>query len=94
MPKYRERPVEVDAIQWTGENTRAVGLWVEPDLAMHALPKGWWVRHSPGQEPRLVVPTVDGEQNLRANDWIVKGANGDFYPCAPDIFAAMFEEVV
>jgi hypothetical protein len=26
-----------------------------------------------------------------ANDWIIKGVKGEFYPCKPDIFAATYE---
>lgn len=27
------------------------------------------------------------------NDWIIKGVQGEFYPCRPDVFAATYEEV-
>ena len=26
-------------------------------------------------------------------DWIIKGVQGEFYPCKPDIFAATYEPV-
>ena len=26
-------------------------------------------------------------------DWIIKGVNGEFYPCKPDIFAKTYELV-
>ncbi len=26
-------------------------------------------------------------------DWIIKGVNGEFYPCKPDIFEKTYEEV-
>jgi hypothetical protein len=26
-------------------------------------------------------------------DWIIRGVQGEFYPCKPDIFAATYEPV-
>ena len=31
------------------------------------------------------VPVHDGE-------WVIKGGEGEFYPCAPEVFAAKYEE--
>ena len=31
--------------------------------------------------------------NASPGDWIIKGVNGEFYPCKPDIFAATYERV-
>jgi len=27
-------------------------------------------------------------------DWIIRGVQGELYPCKPDIFAATYDEVV
>jgi hypothetical protein len=29
----------------------------------------------------------------REGDWIIKGVNGEFYPCKPDIFEKTYQEV-
>ena len=29
----------------------------------------------------------------RVNDYIIKGVNGEFYPCKPDIFEKTYESV-
>jgi len=41
----------------------------------------------------IFIPTLEG--NMRANnlDWIIKGVNGEFYPCKPDIFEKTYEKV-
>lgn len=31
--------------------------------------------------------------NVRTGDWIIKGVQGEFYPCRDDIFAATYEAV-
>lgn len=30
---------------------------------------------------------------LELGDWVIKGVNGEFYPCKPDIFEATYEPV-
>ena len=31
--------------------------------------------------------------NVREGDWIIKGVQGEFYPCRPDVFVATYDEV-
>lgn len=31
--------------------------------------------------------------NVRTGDWIIKGIEGEFYPCRADVFAATYEAV-
>lgn len=39
----------------------------------------------------LTISTLEGEHIARHGDWIIKGVQGEFYPCKPDIFAATYE---
>ena len=41
----------------------------------------------------LIIPTLEGDMYASLNDYIIKGVNGEFYPCKPDIFAKAYEEV-
>ncbi|SFY18512.1 hypothetical protein SAMN04244548_02994 [Paracoccus pantotrophus] len=91
MPKFRKKPIVIDAMRWTGDNTRDIALWVQPDLAPHALPEGWWVRKTATGRTSLVVPTLEGEHDTSIGDWIIRGVKGEYYPCKPDIFAATYE---
>lgn len=34
----------------------------------------------------LTIPTLEGDMTALPGDYIVKGVNGEFYPCKPDIF--------
>lgn len=39
------------------------------------------------------IPTSEGIMKVSFGDYIIKGVNGEFYPCKPDIFAKTYEEV-
>jgi len=39
------------------------------------------------------IPTLEGVMTAQENDWIIKGVQGEFYPCKPDIFEATYEAV-
>jgi len=91
LEKFRKKPVVIEAIRWTGYNTRDVLLAVKPDLGPSEMPPGWWLKQPSAGEFRLVIPTLEGEHEATPGDWIIKGIKGEFYPCKPDIFAATYE---
>ena len=37
------------------------------------------------------IETLEGVMQGRYGDWIIKGVQGEFYPCKPDIFHATYE---
>nr|DAV36574.1 MAG TPA: PGDYG protein [Bacteriophage sp.] len=39
----------------------------------------------------LVIHTLEGDMEASINDYIIKGVNGEFYPCKPDIFDKSYE---
>jgi hypothetical protein len=41
----------------------------------------------------LAIPTLEGLMIARQGDWIIKGVQGEIYPCKPDIFDATYEPV-
>jgi hypothetical protein len=77
--RFRKRPVEVDALPFTGENWSDVARFVG---------SGW--RRSGGD---CVIKTLEGEHIASPGDWIIRGVAGEFYPCKPDIFAATYDKV-
>ena len=76
--KFRKKPVTIEAIQWTGDNTSEIGEFL---AGVH------WA--TSGDNP--VIPTLEGDMVVSLNDWIIKGVKGEFYPCKPDIFEATYE---
>ena len=79
--KFRKKPVEVEAMQYDGEDWRSIAQW----MAVHGAPMG---RTASGL---LRIHTLEGEMAAHPGDWIIKGAQGEFYPCKPASFADTFE---
>ena len=88
MGKYRKKPVTIDAEQWTGDNMEAI-LKFLGDTQI-AADKNHYVdeQRLPGG---LIIKTLEGEHQAAIGDWIIKGVQGEFYPCKPDVFEATYE---
>jgi hypothetical protein len=39
----------------------------------------------------LYVKTLEGEMRAERSDWLIRGVNGELYPCKPDIFEKTYE---
>jgi hypothetical protein len=39
----------------------------------------------------LHIKTLEGAMIASIGDFVIKGVNGEFYPCKPDIFAKTYE---
>lgn len=93
--KFRKKPVVIDAIQWTGENLFDVISFTdgEPDIrGMHAGEK-WEDYCRIVKSDGLKIFTLEGRMSASHGDWIIRGIQGECYPCKPDIFAATYEAV-
>lgn len=40
----------------------------------------------------MIIPTLEGDMEASLGDYIIKGVNGEFYPCKPDIFEKTYEK--
>lgn len=78
---YRKKPVTVEAIQWTGENHAEMCEFIDPEV--------FEIKPKEG----LIIHTLEGDHHASPGDYIIKGVNGEFYPCKPDIFAKTYEPV-
>lgn len=78
---YRKKPVTVEAVQWTGENRAEMCEFIDPEV-FEIIPR-----------VGLVIHTLEGDHHASPGDYIIKGVNGEFYPCKPDIFAKTYEAV-
>ena len=95
MAKYRKKPVEVEAIQWTGRNDEEIQAFVGKRLKVN-IPHPDMVRildNIPDDAYSIVIPTLEGDMNAVRWDWIIKGVQGEFYPCKPDIFKKTYEPI-
>ena len=93
MPsKYRKKPVVVEARQWLeADEAYELAEWAGGDY-MDDL-AGASSKHSEGEDWGLFeVYTLEGSMTVSPGDFIIRGVQGEFYPCKPDIFEATYEE--
>lgn len=85
--KYRKKPVVVEAKQF-------LGTWESWDEI------NYWITRSWLEEQTIVenidwttyeIKTLEGVITASAGDFIIKGVQGEFYPCKPDIFEQTYE---
>lgn len=92
MPKYQKKPVVIEAIQLTVKNHYLVIEFVNAGRLTDGQPE---IEHDVAnpENIKLHIPTLEGLMTANAGDWIIKGIQGEFYPCKPDIFEATYEPV-
>ena len=44
-----------------------------------------------GLDGGVIIPTLEGDMTANTGDYIIKGVQGEFYPCKPDIFLATYD---
>jgi hypothetical protein len=45
------------------------------------------------RDGRMIISTLEGLHWVNLGDYVIRGVQGEFYPCKPDIFAATYEAV-
>jgi hypothetical protein len=90
--KYIKKPIEIEAIQWEGNNHREMFNFLggENENYMTAIGINFYIDFSK-VEGGLVIKTLEGEHIATIGDYIIKGIKGEFYPCKPDIFEMTYE---
>jgi len=82
---YRKKPVEVLALQWTGDNFKDIQDFAGDNVFL--------------EEGELVIRTLEDGKIGKAkhvasiNDFIIKGVKGEFYFCKPDIFKKTYDKI-
>ncbi|WP_446898624.1 hypothetical protein ACSVC9_01485 [Clostridium sp. LBM24168] len=80
MSRYRKKPVVIEAIQWTGKNIDEIAGFMSNGTYYY-------------KDNKLIIITLEGNHIASINDYIIKGVNGEFYPCKPDIFKKTYDFV-
>ena len=85
MPmKYRKKPVVIDAIPLTQEDYEYVQKFCGDNIQMD------W------RDDTLVgayLQTLEGGAYATIGDYIIKGVDGEFYPCKPQVFEKTYVRV-
>lgn len=86
--KYRKKPVIIEAIQFEDNSDRIIEI--------HEFMGGDTIRvnYEDRDNPYLKIETLEGIMKASVGDYIIKGVNGEFYPCKPDIFEKTYERVI
>ena len=73
--RYVKKPVIIEAMQWTGDNKLEISEFVQHSEKKYEF-----------QGDALFIHTLEGSMRASKNDYIIKGVEGEFYPCKPEIF--------
>lgn len=93
MPQFRKKPVVIDAWQWGSAYAMPEWLTVTRNVTLDkhcgAPPPGQvWL-----DGEYLFIGTLEGPHQANPGDWIIRGIEGEVYPCKPKIFEATYEAV-
>jgi len=95
MAKFRKKPVIIEAFQLTYE--MAKGREEVPEWFYSATDKEEvkvFVTDKINDSQYCEIKTLEGTMRADAKDFIIKGINGEIYPCKPEIFEKTYEEVI
>lgn len=88
--RYRKKPVEVEAFQWSGETGEiVVPEWFAEYVETQCSP----IAQNKFGESVVLIETLEGIMTAEPGDYIIKGVKGELYPCKPDIFHMTYEPV-
>jgi hypothetical protein len=80
--RVAKKPIEVDAILWDGTNIEAI--W-----------DAFGARDIYGPTPEnpdtIIITTLEGPMNAPKGWWIIRGVEGELYPCKPSVFDKSYE---
>ncbi len=85
--KYRKKPVVIEAVRFTENNFPEIKDFT------NGLAHSFGIRDSRTMIATCIIPTLEGDHIATEGDYIIKGIEGEFYPCKPDIFEKTYEMV-
>lgn len=97
MQKFRKKPVEIHAIQFTGTGQSHVDVedWaaelIRQGKAKHPRSEGssaFW-----GDCYGLYIDTLEGRMHAAPGDWVICGVQGEFYPCDDEVLNETYDRV-
>lgn len=86
--KYRKKPVVIEAFKWTGGHDQVE----DPEWIVEAIEKNIVHINKTENGCNLSITTLEGVMLANQGDYIIRGVQGEIYPCKPDIFEATYEK--
>lgn len=84
--KFRKKPIVIQA--WLWDQTKATFKILQENGMKFG---GYSSHETLDYVHHLTIQTLEGTMRAEKGDWIIKGINGEFYPCKPDIFEKTYE---
>lgn len=78
--KYRKKPAVIDAIEWIGSNADEVVEFMKSSYSSIF-----------DDNQNLTIHTLEGDMKANVGDFIIRGVDGEYYPCKPEIFNKTYE---
>jgi len=85
--KYRKKPIEVEAVQidsYDYDGMCDIIKWSNGEVASEEECEVGYL---------MAINTMEGRMLAKNRDYVIKGLQGEFYPCKPEIFEASYELV-
>jgi len=91
VSRWRKKPVVVEAWQFApAGKCEELPAWID---------RRWFYEDTASGNPTItrrgtpymLIPTPEGTLRADLTDWIIRGVNGEVYPCKADVFAATYE---
>lgn len=81
MGKYKKKPIVIEAVKYNGNNIMEIINFVDKNPILI------------GSKGILIIKTLEGNMKAPIGSYIVRGVEGEYYPCRGDIFEKTYEEV-
>lgn len=98
MKTYRKKPITVQAVRWDGTAEGAVPIidWIlaGDSTAHYRCDDSRRCAATDDDTPHTIaISTLEGTMHAAPGDFVIRGVEGEFYPCKPTIFEATYEPV-
>lgn len=78
--RFRKKPVVIEAMHFA-------------DVVDGSRIAAWCGGTNEASPQQVQILTLEGTMTATLGDYVIRGVQGEFYPCKPDIFAATYEPV-
>lgn len=85
MNRYIKKPIAVEVVKWKGFNNHEIEDFAGDNVKIEVIREGDADRGIPLCID-CSIKTLEGVMTANVGDYIIKGVNGEFFPCKPDIF--------
>ena len=89
--QYRKKPVVIEAVQLShlnSEHTQILPKWFLEAVVNDTIKLLAWDKNN-----GAYIETLEGTMHAAHDDYIIRGVDGELYPCKPDIFERTYERV-